>query len=90
MTQTSACLHSPVHITPSPILRVMHAARYPNFILIPLAIGESGYDVTSAQHIVWVNKSKGTLGSNRGERDPIQSQVTPSHIWAFVLIPSDP
>ena len=68
----------------------MRAARYPNFVLIPLAIGESGYDVTSAQHIVGVHKYEGTLGSDEGKRDPIQSQVIPSHVWAFVLIPPDP
>ena len=51
----------------------MRAARYPNFVLIPLAIGESRYDVTSAQHIVGVHKYEGTLGSDGGKRDPIQS-----------------
>ena len=45
----------------------MRAARYPNFVLIPLAIGESGYDVTSAQHIVGVHKYEGTLGSDKGK-----------------------
>ena len=86
----STCLYSPVHIIASPILRVMRTARYPNTVLILLAIGESGYDVTSTQHIVWVHKSKGTLGSDKGKREPIQSWITPLHIWAFVLIPSDP